>query len=53
MAEGGENPTVDLKTFSPDKDVEFTIEMLRATLGDIVLYFFNIYNFSCALPLQM
>ena len=31
MAEGGENPKVDLKTFWPDKDVEFMIEMLRAT----------------------
>ena len=31
MAEGGENPKVDLKTFWPDKDVEFLIEMLRAT----------------------
>ena len=31
MAGGGENPKVDLKTFWPDKDVEFMIEMLRAT----------------------
>ena len=31
MAEGGENPKVDLKTFWPDKDVDFMIEMLRAT----------------------
>ena len=32
MAEGGENPKVDLKTFWPAKDVEFMIEMLRATV---------------------
>ena len=31
MAEGGENPKVNLKTFWPHKDVEFMIEMLRAT----------------------
>ncbi|MBV2113413.1 MAG: hypothetical protein KUF82_20870, partial [Candidatus Thiodiazotropha sp. (ex Ctena orbiculata)] len=31
MAEGGEDPKVDLKTFWPDKDVEFMVEMLRAT----------------------
>ena len=31
MAEGGENPKVDLKTFWPDKDVDFMIEMSRAT----------------------
>ena len=31
MAEGGENPKVDLKAFWPDKDVDFMIEILRAT----------------------
>ena len=31
MTEGGENPKVDLKTFWPDKDVEFITEIWRAT----------------------